>query len=354
MSKEIPAITGSIDRTRAIQVFPPSLAPYKPTVLAYCTSFVATVIGFPLDTVKTRMQSYKKFSLVLDCVAKTLKYDGVSGFYRGIWAPLFSTAFIRSINVSLFTNFKPVCYDALYSWNSVSNGLNPFLLNVPVCFMAGAISGMGSTVLSCPFEFTKNYSQIASLAQNVQFNAESTGPLASLTATYTTQTPKPTSASRSAGTPVLRQSTVEAVKSIVKHNGPMGLYTGFKYQIIRDGAGSGVYYAVYETFKWAFNSLINGTATESSPISILVAGGMSGVTSWVMIFPIDTAKSLLQKDVITNTLRKELGLPPLPDKPRSLVFERRMYRGLGVSVSRSFLVNMVFFGTYEFSMKNFI
>ncbi|QBM90389.1 carrier protein [Metschnikowia aff. pulcherrima] len=336
----IPAITGAIDELTAIRVFPPAISPYRSTVIAYGTSFIATTIGFPFDTVKTRMQLYKKFASVFDCVRSSYKHDGVRGFYRGIWAPLFSTSFVRSISVSIFTGVKPLWYDALYGWNKIGeSAVHPFVMNFPVCFLAGATAGVGTSLLSCPFEFTKVYSQIAALAHN-------------LAKTKDIGLANPTNGS--AGSAYVRQSTLETVKAICKHNGPLGLYSGYRYQVLRDAAGSGVYFAVYELFKWACNALINGTPLQLSPVSILVAGGMSGVTCWAIIFPLDTIKSLIQKDIVTNTLRLEQGLEPLPIKNRKLRFEKRMYRGLGVSISRTFLVNMVFFGTFEFSMKHFI
>lgn len=331
-SGKIPAITGEIDPSSAVRVFPEALSPYRQTVLAYGLSWVATVIGFPFDTVKTRLQSYKKFLLVWDCVAQSYRSDGVRGFYRGVWAPLFLTAFSRSLSVSILTSVKPHVYDLLFGWNDAAHSAmaHPFLMNIPVCFLAGSFTGGVSSLISSPFEFTKVFSQLANLAQ---------APSANLAKTAAPKTHPLT--------------TWQTVQVICKQHGPLGLYLGFRYQAIRDALGLGVYFSVYETFKWACNALINGTPTELSPILILWAGGMSGVTCWAFIFPLDTAKSLLQKDIVTNTLRKQQGLPELPPKPRVLSWNRRSYRGLSVQMTRSFLVNMVFFGTYEFSMKHF-
>lgn len=335
----IPAITGDIDESRAIRVFHPALSPYRSTVIAYGTSFVATVIGFPFDTVKTRMQSYKKFTSVFDCVVRSYRADGVGGFYRGLWAPLFSTALVRSISVTFFTKAKPLCYEALYGWNKAGESaqMHPFVMNFPVCFMAGALAGTGTSLLSCPFEFTKVYSQIASLANTLLQKSVSEAGTA-----------------KAAPIAAPPQSTIQTVKAIYRHNGIMGFYSGYRYQLVRDAAGAGVYYAFYEAFKWTCNAVINGDPAESSPVSILLAGGMSGVTCWAVIFPFDTIKSLIQKDIVTNTLRRDQGLEPFADRVRKLEFAKRMYRGLGVSILRTFLVNMVFFGTYEFSMKHFI
>lgn len=324
----IPAITGEIDHSKAIRVFPLALLPYKSTILAYTTSFISTTIGFPFDTVKTRMQTYKRFASYSDCVLSTLKHEGIRGFFRGIMAPLISTSFLRSLSVTIFTTSKPYCYEALYGWRDESNTGHPFIRNFPVCFAAGAAAGCGVSLFACPFEFTKVYSQIASLAHK----------LASIDIQKKGSSP--------------HVGTYETVKSILRYNGVGGLYSGYKYHLARDALGSGVYFAVYESIKWATNALINSDPSKSSPISIMIAGGMSGVLCWTAIFPFDTTKSLIQKDIVTNILRKQVGLEPLPKKDRKIVFGTRVYRGLGISMVRSFLVNMVFFTTFEFGMKH--
>ncbi|KAF3990340.1 hypothetical protein FT663_02182 [Candidozyma haemuli var. vulneris] len=324
----IPAITGDIDHSKAIRVFPESLSPYKSTILAYTTSFVSTTIGFPFDTVKTRMQTYKQFASYSDCVLSTLRNEGVRGFYRGITAPLISTSFVRSLSVTIFTNTKPYCYEALYGWRDEKNVGHPFVRNFPVCFAAGAAAGCGVSIFACPFEFTKVYSQIATLASKSATD----------------------SAIAKAASPHV--GTVETFKTILRYEGFGGLYSGYRYHLARDAMGSGVYFAVYEAIKWATNTLINSSPSQSSPISIMIAGGMSGVLCWIAVFPFDTTKSLIQKDIVTNILRKQGGAQPLPQKTRKIVFGTRVYRGLSISMLRSFLVNMVFFTTYEFGMKH--
>ncbi|KAK6460541.1 integral membrane ornithine transporter of mitochondria [Scheffersomyces coipomensis] len=326
----IPAITGEIDYSKAVHIFPDQLRPYRGSILAYSASFLSTFIGFPLDTVKTRMQTHKHFTSYFDCVKKSYMQEGVKGFFRGIWAPLVSTSFSKSLSVSLFTAVKPFTYDTLYQGDTPA--LHPFLRNIPVCFISGTIAGGGVSLFACPFEFTKIYAQLERLVHNKSI----------------TQLPGNLQASHQE---LVNNSTVTIVRQIIKHEGVAGLYSGFKYHFLRDSLSSGFYYSIYESLKWAMNNIINSDPKQSSPISILLAGGLSGVLSWVFIFPVDTTKSLIQKDVVTNILRREQGLPELPPKKRKLQkIERRLYRGLGISVSRSFLVNMVFFSTFEVSM----
>ncbi|KAK6202456.1 integral membrane ornithine transporter of mitochondria [Scheffersomyces amazonensis] len=326
----IPAITGDIDFTKAIHVFPEQLKPFRSSVLAYSASFLSTFIGFPLDTVKTRMQTHKHFTGYFDCIKKSYMHEGIRGFFRGIWAPLVSTSFSKSLSVSLFTAVKPYTYDNLYQ--SGGPELHPFLRNIPVCFISGTIAGGGVSLFACPFEFTKIYAQLERLVHNKSLS----------------QIP---SNLQTSNQELINNSTITIVKQIIKYEGIAGLYSGFKYHFLRDSLSSGFYYSVYESMKWSMNNFINKDPTKSSQISILLAGGLSGVLSWIFIFPVDTTKSLIQKDVVTNILRREQGLPPLPPKQRKLQkIEARLYRGLGISVSRSFLVNMVFFSTYEVAM----
>lgn len=51
--------------------------------------FIATVVGSPVDVVKTRVMNAtnpdgsKKYKNVIECAYKTLRYEGVTAFYKG-------------------------------------------------------------------------------------------------------------------------------------------------------------------------------------------------------------------------------------------------------------------------------
>ena len=79
-------------------------------------------------------------------------------------------------------------------------------------------------------------------------------------------------------------STAVIVKEILKYEGIKGLYSGYKYHLMRDSISTGFYYSIYESMKWSINNFINKDPSTSSPFSVLLAGGMSGVFSWVLIF----------------------------------------------------------------------
>src|ERR1700743_255021 len=55
---------------------------YRTEVAASTSSRLSTLAAYPLDSVKTRMQTYKFHSFV-DCVQHTFRTEGVHGFWRG-------------------------------------------------------------------------------------------------------------------------------------------------------------------------------------------------------------------------------------------------------------------------------
>ena len=62
---------------------------------AACASLVSTIGGFPLESVKSRIQ-VKRYSGVLDCISKTYQAEGYGGFFRGVTIPLLTVTFVRT------------------------------------------------------------------------------------------------------------------------------------------------------------------------------------------------------------------------------------------------------------------
>lgn len=367
----LPAITGEIDKSQALLFLPESLQPWRPTMFSYTASLASTIVGFPLDTIKTRMQTHY-FVGPIDCLKKTVKHEGIRGLFRGIAAPLLSISFSKSMGVGLYTYFKPKVSTAqatllsslapnmqqnlVVDPGNSNNALaierqrrNLTLLNIPTSFISGSLTGVSVSFFACPFEFSKLYSQIIMLESRRKSNLLSGSPQPQLN----TQTiPKPI-------VTVSQTSTAAVVKQIVKAEGILGLYSGIKFHLIREFISSGLYFAVYETAKLTINNSvsnldgkISGTNISVGPISIAVAGALSGVISWITIFPIDTVKSLTQRDIVSNIIRHQNGLEKIIIKRKLTMPTRRMYRGLSVSVTRSVLNSIVFFGAFEYLMTH--
>ncbi|KAI9693421.1 MAG: hypothetical protein M1820_009297 [Bogoriella megaspora] len=295
---------------------------YRTEVAASSSSLVSTFVAYPLDSIKTRMQAYK-FDSVWDCTQHTYKTEGTAGCFRGVLAPLASIAFVRTVSFSIYQRAKYM-YDG---WIYKATGSSPLeiantdgalpTLSTVACFgAAGATAGAAVTAIACPFELTKLSSQLSVLmANNKAASQINFGKL----------------------------STYKTSKKLIQQRGFIGLYYGFQLHILRDTIGTAIYFMTYESAKQLLANARGNSPT--SPGAVVAAGGLCGLVSWACIYPIDSAKSIYQR----NCLETEPG--GKPSMPKIQFINRRMYRGLGVSMSRSAVINAVFFSVFEFVKK---
>lgn len=81
---------------------------------------IGTVIGFPLDTIKTRMMlsggstaSHSIFSMGRSIVGS----EGVLGLYRGLVPPLLSLSALNTINFTSYSYFRQEVFHASNGWD---------------------------------------------------------------------------------------------------------------------------------------------------------------------------------------------------------------------------------------------
>jgi len=130
---------------------------------------------------------------------------------------------------------------------------------------AGFFSAIPQTVITAPFERVKVLLQIQGQRQ--------LGP---------GEKPK-----YSGGTDVVRQ--------LYKEGGVRSVYRGSVMTLARDGPGSAVYFATYETVKRRLTPKdADGKPGQLSIPAVMAAGGAAGVAMWIPVFPVDTIKSRLQ------------------------------------------------------------
>ncbi|KND94035.1 putative mitochondrial carrier C29A3.11c [Tolypocladium ophioglossoides CBS 100239] len=303
---------------------------YRTEIAASPSSVFSTLAAFPLDSVKTRMQTYQ-YRGFLDCVKHTYHTEKLAGFFRGVTAPMASITLVRTVSFSIYQRAKYVYsgwvkenlgYDIIRHVNKP--GTYPNLYSIACFGAAGATAGSVITFLACPFELTKLSAQVSVLLAERAGNCQK---------------------SRAVATSYQNKGTLRTMANIIKHRGILGLYTGFRLHLLRDTLGTSIYFMVYESGK-QLGTTFGGDSPNSNKLAVVAAGGMCGLVSWAMIYPIDSAKSIYQRNSLLHS-RGETVEPA----PKIEFFKRHMYRGLGVSMSRSCVVNAIFFSSFEFVKK---
>ncbi|ROV97680.1 hypothetical protein VMCG_07359 [Cytospora schulzeri] len=310
---------------------------YRTEVAASASSVLSTLTAFPLDSVKTRMQTYK-YSGFVSCVKHTYQTEHLRGFFRGgflppcrVAAPMASITLVRTVSFSIYQRSK-YAYSAWLKKNFGidvlahvnKKGTYPNLSSIACFGAAGATAGSCITVIACPFELTKLSAQVSVLLADKK------------------NSPHPDSYKIAAS--YQGKGTLKTMANIVRHRGPFGLYTGFRMHLLRDTIGTGIYFMTYESSKQLLSKLGDDSA-HSNPLAVLVAGGLCGIVSWAMIYPIDSAKAIYQRNCLMYS--RGQSVPPVKIE----FFRRQMYRGLGVSMGRSCAVNAIFFSSFEFLKK---
>jgi len=300
---------------------------YRTELAASSSSLLSTFAAYPLDSVKTRLQAYK-FASFSDCLRHTYRTEGLHGFYRGVWSPLASITLVRTVSFSIYQRSKYALDGCIYRYTGSSPlavvnsaGTLPTPSTVACFGLAGINAGAAITVIACPFELTKLSAQISVLMAD---RNDGGGKNAAIRKSYQ------------------NLGTWKTAQNLIKHRGWRGLYSGFHLHLLRDSIGTGIYFVTYESVK---HMLANARGTSPThPLAVVVAGGLCGLVSWACIFPIDTAKSIYQRNCLVGGKDKAT-------RPKIQFFNRRMYRGLGVSMSRSCVVNAIFFTAFEFTKK---
>ncbi|KAG1754620.1 hypothetical protein EDB19DRAFT_1892579 [Suillus lakei] len=283
----------------------------KPVVCALSASYISTFVGYPLDSLKSRLQTTKTRMPVLKLAGIVYREEGVIGFYRGLWIPLVTISFVRAASFTIYSSTKEYCRKNNYftgdraSDAALAGGLS------------GALSGSLISFTSAPFELVK-------VRRQLEY---------SIAATKGVQMVKP-------------PNTIEAVREIFRTHGLSGLWIGFRLHFVRDTAGTALYFFEYDAMRHLLGRQRSGEQGPTPawlpiPTSLIpfVCGSLAGVSSWALIYPLDVVKTKVQQRALAGTppkgvwetLRRLVRGPDPKDPKPVLAGIARIYRGLGVS-----------------------
>ncbi|XP_046962746.1 mitochondrial basic amino acids transporter-like [Vanessa cardui] len=241
--------------------------------IAGCIGGCAGIIaGHPLDTLKVHVQSGR--GSALECAKVLFKGGTLSSAYRGVGAPLGGVAGINAIVFGTYGNTKRMLPnpDSLMSYA-----------------IAGGAAGTLQSFACAPVELVKTRQQLATPGQGMPKGAWA------------------------------------GARHIIRTGGYRALFRGLSITIGRDSLSFAIYFTSYEAM----------TRGHQSAMKVFTAGGLAGVLSWVILYPVDVVKSRIQGDVVG----RYTGAWDCFVKSVRADGWRCMGRGIGAVTVRAFISN---------------
>ena len=127
--------------------------------------------------------------------------------------------------------------------------------------------------------------------------------------------------------PIINISDIYKIKFQNKVSISMPIYKGFHMTFLRESIACGIYFSSYCYFKKLFENSLDRNLNN------LISGGLAGISSWTITYPIDTIKTRIQSSNISII---------------KAINQKKFFNGLNICLFRAFIVNSVGFYTYEY------
>ncbi|KAK8664253.1 hypothetical protein V6N13_084051 [Hibiscus sabdariffa] len=124
---------------------------------------------------------------------------------------------------------------------------------------------------------------------------------------------------------------------------------GFTITALRDAPSHGFYFWTYEYMREQLHPGCRKSGQETLR-TMLMAGGLAGVASWVCCYPLDVVKTRLQAQSPASP-QKYNGIIDCLQKSVKHEGYSVLWRGLGTAVARAFVVNGAIFSAYEIALR---
>ncbi|XP_065728599.1 solute carrier family 25 member 47 [Phocoena phocoena] len=282
-------------------------------------------VGYPLDTVKVRIQTEPRYTGIWHCIRDTYRRERVWGFYRGLSLPVCTVSLVSSVSFGTYRH----CLAHVCRFRYGSADAKPAKTDIT---LSGFASGLVRVFLTSPTEVAKV--RLQTQTQTQQRRPSASGPLA---APPTCPAP---AVGRAPG-PKYR-GPLHCLASVAREEGLRGLYKGSSALLFRDGHSFATYFLSYAVL---CEQLTPAGRSRPDVLGVLVAGGCAGVLAWAVATPMDVIKSRLQAD--GQGQRRYRGLLHCVVTSVREEGPRVLFKGLSLNCCRAFPVNMVVFVTYE-------
>jgi len=321
-----------------------------------------TVIGQPLDLVKTRFQAPggSRSRSVVRCLIDIARTEGVLSLFKGLAAPVVSLTLMNTVSfgtclpaclsarlltrthtlTGVYNMFKRAIQHALPSSDSPDTTHTPAPPSRLPSIFAGSLTGFMMVPISTPFDMVKIRMQLDNVTSKM----------------FT--------------------SSTQCARYLLRHYGIQALYRGTVCNVFREVLFCTIYFGAYESAKdWLAQSAVLQRSGMAAIVPPVVAGALrytaraptltrryrslilgvslarSGMVSWAAIIPIDTVKTRIQSQV---------DLTPANRVPfRTIVRElartggSAFFAGLTPSLVRAMVVSATRFSAYELTQSLF-
>ncbi|KAL6747331.1 mitochondrial carrier domain-containing protein [Haematococcus lacustris] len=283
------------------------------------------MVGQPFDTIKTRLQVMGAGTALAanlppsdvylnsnDCLRKMVKNEGWVSLYRGVTAPLLGNMVLLGIHFPTFSRTRkmleqevPTPEGQFSHWKTL---------------VAGGAAGLAGSLVSCPSEHVRTKMQLqrrAALAAKMGLKIQGLDAY---------------------------KGSVDCAVSIVRKHGVAGLYRGFTATVIRDIQGYAWFFYGYEATVAALAGP-GKTKADLTYSQVMLAGIVAGFGLWGSMFPIDTVKSKLQGDSLSNPQYKSTY--DCYKQSVAVEGQKGLWRGFSAAMYRAIPVNASIFLAVE-------
>jgi solute carrier family 25 (mitochondrial carnitine/acylcarnitine transporter), member 20/29 len=250
-----------------------------------CSGILSTIMLYPMDVIRTKMQTGGCGRGPIEVVRHTVTHGGVKALYTGMALPLAAQAiykgtvfFVNDMTQNLIRDFREWRYSKqINGTTTTSSTLQGLTLSDRFwCgFIGGAVNG---ALFVTPVEFVRNqliaqHSKIATSSVVITTTAQSSTATTSIT---------------------LFRGSWDVVRHTIQKQSIFSLWRGIGWTIVRDGFGCGSFFCTIALFQQTLTPV--GEA-PSFAVNVL-AGGIAGLSYWVVALPTDSIKTWVQSSEI--------------------------------------------------------
>eukprot|EP00753_Platysulcus_tardus_P000051 PLAT10044.1.p1 GENE.PLAT10044.1~~PLAT10044.1.p1 ORF type:complete len:345 (+),score=137.18 PLAT10044.1:20-1054(+) len=312
-----------------------------------CGGFGQVFAGHPLDTMKVRLQTQPTenplYDGLADCVRRTAKEEGWRGFYKGVGSPLAGMAALNALQFGVLGRVRPMLATA------EERELEALPeLGIAREALAGGITGLAGTLVESPVEMVKSQLQAQVFREGGEAAAAGGAAAAGAAAAAAKRSGAPSTGGRE-----LYKGSIDAAARIYRAHGLRGLYHGWSSTAMRSTPCCTFYYAVYSASRQRFAGP-DGDVRQLPTFLTFIAGGLAGVAYWLITYPLDVVKSVVQADSVDPAQRRYRGFFHAAKELYRTEGLARFTRGYSACLLRSFPANAACFLCYEQSKKLFL